>query len=310
MISNPHTTMQNVLEFKNASCRYGFNMVLNRVSFSVPRGSVTALLGPNGAGKSTAMRAAVNLLSPSSGEVTVLDTPSRKIGPAQLRRIGYVADGMDLPQWMTVDQFLAWCRPLYPQWDAALEQKLRAEFDLPGGRKLSDLSRGQRMKAALLSSLAYRPELVLLDEPFSGLDPVVRDEFIGGLLELAGNEGWSLLISSHDIEEVQKLADRVVVLNHGRVKLEESAEELIARHRQVEVLMPSDAPRPAQASGWIGISTSGRLARFIEPHYDEAELAKKIAQFLPGAVSHTVSAMPLRDVFVALVKAGKADAGA
>ena len=102
----------------------------------------------------------------------------------------------------------------------------------------------------------------------------------------------------------------MVVLNHGRVKLEESAEDLISRHRLVEVLMPSDAPRPAQASGWIGISTSGRLVRFIESHYDEARLAGKIAQFLPGAVSHSVSAMPLRDVFVALVKAGKADAGA
>ena len=301
--------MPNVLEFKNASFRYGANRVLNDVSFSVPRGSVTALLGPNGAGKSTAMRAAVNLISPGSGEITVLDTPSRKIGPTQFRRIGYVADGMDLPLWMTVDQFLAWCRPLYPQWDPELERKLRAEFDLPGSRKLSHLSRGQRMKAALLSSLAYRPELVLLDEPFSGLDPVVRDEFIGGLLELAGNEGWSLLISSHDIEEVQKLADRVVILNHGQVKLEENAGDLIARHRLVEVLMPSDAPQPAPASGWIGINSSGRLVRFIEPHYEAAALAEKIARFLPGAVSHTASAMPLRDVFVALVKAGKADAG-
>jgi ABC-2 type transport system ATP-binding protein len=301
--------MPNVLEFKTVSCRYGANRVLNDVSFCVPHGSVTALLGPNGAGKSTAMRAAVNLISPGSGEITVLGTPSRKIGPAQFRRIGYVADGMDLPLWMTVDQFLAWCRPLYPQWDAELERKLRTEFDLPGNRKLSHLSRGQRMKAALLSSLAYRPELVLLDEPFSGLDPVVRDEFIGGLLELAGNEGWSLLISSHDIEEVQKLADRVVILNHGQVKLEENAGDLIARHRLVEVLMPSDAPQPAPASGWIGVSSSGRLVRFIEPHYEAAELAAKIARFLPGAVSHTTSAMPLRDVFVALVKAGKADAG-
>ena len=302
--------MPNVLEFQNTCCRYGYNRVLTDVNFTVPRGSVTALLGPNGAGKSTAMRAAVNLLQPCSGEVRVLGTPSQKIGPAQLQRIGYVADGMDLPFWMTVDQFLGWCRPLYDRWDTALEAKLRGEFDLPPERKLGDLSRGQRMKAALLSSLAYRPELVLLDEPFSGLDPVARDEFIGGLLELAGNEGWSLLISSHDIEEVQKLADRVVVLNHGRVKLEESAEGMIARHRLVEVLMSSDGLRPEQASGWTNVNTSGRITRFVEPHYDEAELEKKIALYLPGAVGHTASPMPLRDIFVAFVKAGKSDAGA
>ena len=301
--------MDHLLEFKEASCRYGANRVLHDVSFRVPCGSVTALLGPNGAGKSTAMRTAVNLQAPSGGAVEVLGKPSRRLGPAEFRRLGYVADGMELPLWMTVDQFLSWCRPLYPEWDRALEDKLRREFDLPGDRRLAHLSRGQRMKAALLSSLAYRPELVLLDEPFSGLDPMVRDEFIGGLLELAGNEGWAMLVSSHDIEEVQKLADRVVVLDNGRVKLDESTEELLARHRLVEVLMPHDAPAPADTSGWLGIATSGRIVRFVEPRFDAAALDGKVAQFLPGAVSHTASPMTLRDVFVALVKAGKANAG-
>jgi ABC-2 type transport system ATP-binding protein len=301
--------MNHLLEYQNASCSFGAAKVLHDVSFCVPRGSVTALLGPNGAGKSTALRMAVNLLAPTAGGVTVLNTPSRRLGPAELRRLGYVADGMELPLWMTVDQFLVWCRPLYPQWDRALEQRLRTDFDLPGGRKLAHLSRGQRMKAALLSCLAYRPELLLLDEPFSGLDPLVRDEFIAGLLEMAGSEGWSLLVSSHDIEEVQRLADRVVVLDNGRVKLEESTEELLARHRLVEVLMPSDAPLPAKTSGWLNAGTAGRIARFIEPHYDERALNEKIAQFLPGAVSHTAVPLSLREVFVALVKAGKATAG-
>ena len=302
--------MNHLLEFNNVSRHFGFTKVLQEVSFRVPRGSVTALLGPNGAGKSTAIRIAVNLLAPTGGEVTVLSTPSRRVGPEQLRRIGYVADGMELPLWMTVDRFLAWCRPLYPQWDRALEERLRRDFDLPGDRKLSQLSRGQRMKAALLSSLAYRPELVLLDEPFSGLDPIVRDEFIGGLLEMAGQEGWGLLVSSHDIEEVQKLADRVVVLDHGRVKLEESTEELLARHRLVEVLMPGEfaIPSPRDA-GWLSLNMSGRIVRFVEPHYDERLLAEKLAQHLPAAESHTASVMPLRDVFVALVKAGKAAGG-
>ena len=245
--------MNHLLEFQNVSRSFGNNRVLHEVSFRVPRGSVTALLGPNGAGKSTALRMAVNLLTPTAGEVTVLDTPSRRVGPAQLRRLGYVADGMELPLWMTVDQFLAWCRPLYPQWDRALEARLRKDFDLPGDRKLAHLSRGQRMKAALLSCLAYRPELLLLDEPFSGLDPVVRDEFISGLLEMAGQEGWSLLVSSHDIEEVQRLADRVVVLDNGRVKLEESTEELLARHRLVEVLLEKEcAVPPGPAASWQG----------------------------------------------------------
>jgi len=99
-------------------------------------------------------------------------------------QIGYVSENMELPLWMTVKQFLDYCRPLYPNWDSDFEARLAREFDLPPATKLKDLSRGMRVKAALLSSLAYRPKLVILDEPFSGLDPLVRDEFIRGLLEL------------------------------------------------------------------------------------------------------------------------------
>lgn len=297
--------MDTLLEFSNVSRDFGMNTVLSGASFRLPRGSVTALLGPNGAGKSTALRIAVNLLAPSAGEVEVLGISSRRLGPEQFRRIAWVADGMELPLWMTVDQFLAWCRPLYPAWDRALETRLRIDFDLPGGRKLAHLSRGQRMKAALLSCLPYRPELILLDEPFSGLDPLVRDEFTSGLLELAGNEGWSVLLSSHDIEEVQKLADRVVLLDNGRISLQESCEDLLARHRMVEVLMPHDAPIPAPASGWLNAASSGRLVRFVEPQFQPDELPEKIARYLPGAESHTVTAMPLREVFIAAVKAAK-----
>lgn len=300
----------NLLEYEDVSRRFGGRNALTDVSFRVPRGSVTALLGPNGAGKSTALRMAVNLLAPTEGGVKVLGTPSTRVGPAELQRIGYVADGMELPLWMKVDQFLDWCRPLYPRWDRALEKRLRAEFDLPGDRKLSDLSRGERMKTALLSSVAYRPELLVLDEPFSGLDPIVRDEFIGGLLEMAGEEGWSLLVSSHDIEEVQRLADRVVVLNYGRVKLEESAEELLARHRKVEVLLEKELPHmPMGAYSWQGMEMAGRIVRFVETDYGELALAERIARCLPGPVSHTAEALPLRDVFVSLVKARKAAAG-
>jgi len=303
--------MENLLEYKDVKHRFGLTDVLHGVNFRVPRGSVTALLGPNGAGKSTALRMAVNLLAPTGGGVEVLGTPSQRVGPAEFRRLGYVADGMELPLWMTVDRFLAWCRPLYPQWDRDMEARLRKDFDLPGNRKLSQLSRGQRMKAALLSNLAYRPELLLLDEPFSGLDPVVRDEFIAGLLEMAGQEGWSILVSSHDIEEVQRLADRVVVLNYGRVLLEESTEDLLARHRAVEVLLEKEcAAPPASAESWQGLTSAGRIVRFVETNYSsEAALTERMAQHLPGIASHTATPMPLRDVFVSLVKAGRVTAG-
>ena len=302
--------MNSLLEFHEVSRKFGRSKALDGASFRVPAGSITALLGPNGAGKSTALKIALNLLRPSSGTVQVLGTDSRKLGPAELARIGYVADGMELPEWMTVDQFLAWCRPLYPKWDRDFESALCKQFALPADRKLKHLSRGQKMKAALASVLAYRPELLVLDEPFSGLDPLVRDEFINGLLELAGDEGFSVVLSSHDIEEVDRLADHVVMMNHGKALLNESTESLLARHRRVEVVLPeSFGDLPALPASWIGAEASGRVLRFADTAHEPVHFNEQAARVFPGCPPPDVQRYSLRELFVTLVRAGKADAG-
>ena len=195
--------MNTLLEYDNVTQRFGPLVALDGVSFAIAEGGVTALLGPNGAGKSTALRLAVGLDRPSCGDVTTLGVSARHLGPAQLREIAYVADGMELPWWMKVDQFFDWCRPFYPNWDRVLENQLRQRFEIPSGVRLKNLSRGQKMMTALVSHLSYRPRLVLLDEPFSGLDPLTRDTFLEGLLELADQESWAMVISSHDIDEVR-----------------------------------------------------------------------------------------------------------
>jgi ABC-2 type transport system ATP-binding protein len=302
--------MNSLLEFHQVSRKYGRSKALDGASFRVPAGSITALLGPNGAGKSTALKIALNLLRPSSGTVQVLGTDSRKLGPAELARIGYVADGMELPEWMTVTQFLDWCRPLYPKWDKEFEHTLCKQFALPTDRKLRHLSRGQKMKAALASVLAYRPELLVLDEPFSGLDPLVRDEFISGLLELAGDEGFSVVLSSHDIEEVDRLADHVVMMNHGKVLLDESTESLLARHRRVEVVLPeSFGDLPVLPPTWIAAQSSGRVLRFADTAHEAAAFEQAAAKTFPGCPPPDVQPYSLRELFVTLVRAGKADAG-
>jgi ABC-2 type transport system ATP-binding protein len=301
--------MTSLLEFHQVSRRFGRSQALKQASFQVPAGSITALLGPNGAGKSTALKIALNLARPSSGEVKILGTDSRKLGPPQLARIGYVAEGMELPEWMTVDRFLGWCRPLYPKWDVDLERTLRKQFGLPGERKLRHLSRGQRMKAALVSALAYRPELLVLDEPFSGLDPLVRDEFIAGLLELAGGEGFSVIVSSHDIEEVDRLADHVVMLNHGEVLLDENTESLLERHRRVEVLLPENfGTLPEFPATWISPQSSGRVLRFADTRHDPATFGPMAAKLFPGCPPPDVHPLTLRELFVTLVRTGKVDA--
>ncbi|GAA5127637.1 ABC transporter ATP-binding protein [Luteolibacter yonseiensis] len=302
--------MKPLLEFHQVTCRFSRSWALRHASFHVPAGSITALLGPNGAGKSTALKIALNLIRPSSGHVEILGVDSRKLGPAQLARIGYVADGMELPDWMSVDQFLAWCRPLYPKWDPDLERSLRKQFSLPGDRKLSHLSRGQRMKAALIAALSYRPELLVLDEPFSGLDPVVRDEFITGLLEIAGGEGLSVVVSSHDIEEVDRLADHVVLLNHGAVVLNEGTEPLLARHRRVEILLPPDLGElPQLPANWISPQSAGRVLRFTDTGHEPEKLARALSALFPGSPPAGIHPLGLRELFVTLVREGRADSG-
>jgi ABC-2 type transport system ATP-binding protein len=302
--------MSSLLEFHQVSCRFSRSWALRHASFRVPAGSITALLGPNGAGKSTALKTALNLLRPSSGHVEILGVDSRKLGPVQLARIGYVADGMELPDWMSVDQFLAWCRPLYPTWDADLERSLRNQFSLPGDRKLKHLSRGQRMKAALIAALAYRPELLVLDEPFSGLDPLVRDEFISGLLEIAGEEGLSVVLSSHDIEEVDRLADHVVLLNYGEVVLDEDTEPLLSRHRRVELLLPPDfGALPEFPASWIAPQSAGRMLRFTDTAYEPEAFTRSLLKLFPGCPPADIHPLSLRELFVTLVRAGKADSG-
>jgi ABC-2 type transport system ATP-binding protein len=235
----------NAIECEQLSRSFGPVPAVQGLDLAVPAGSIFALLGPNGAGKSTLLKLLLNLVTPERGRAVVLGRDSRRLCARDFERIGYVAEGQDLPDWMTVAQFIGFCRPLYPTWDSGLERRLLSSFELPLDRPLRKLSRGMQMKAALLSSLAYRPELMVLDEPFSGLDPLVRDDFIQGLLELPGDDRpRTIVVSSHDIDEVERLVDDVGYLSGGRLLVHETADGLRGRFRSVEVVGPGAAGAP------------------------------------------------------------------
>jgi ABC-2 type transport system ATP-binding protein len=224
--------MPSVIETVDLTRRFGRVDAVEGLNLHVPAGSLFAFVGPNGAGKTTTIKILLNLLKPTSGKAVVLGTDSRCLGPRELARIGYVSENQDLPEWMTVDQLIAYVRPFYPTWDETLCHKLKRDLDLTSRLPLKSFSRGMRMKAALLVSLAYRPELVVLDEPFSGLDPLARDELIRALLELTGEHNWTTLISSHDIDEVERLADTIAFIDKGRIFVTESVQDLVGKYRR------------------------------------------------------------------------------
>ncbi|MEZ5362364.1 MAG: ABC transporter ATP-binding protein [Bryobacterales bacterium] len=273
------------------------------LTFEVPRGAVYALLGPNGAGKTTTLQILMNLQRPSGGSAEVLGVDSRKLGAGDREHIGYVSENQKLPLWMTLDELLAFCRPLYPNWDEQLADRLVDMLELPRARKLREFSRGMKMKAALVVSLAYRPRLLLLDEPFSGLDPLVRDQMIQALVEIAAQDGMTTLVSSHDIAEIENIADYVGFLRQGRLCVSEPLDSLCGRFREVETLL-SDGSTPMAPfpRSWRNVERTGAVLRFVESRYERGESEARWEQLLPQASGIEASPMTLRQIFIALAR--------
>jgi ABC-2 type transport system ATP-binding protein len=292
-----------VITTTNLGMRYGRHTVLNGLNLEVPKGSVYALVGSNGAGKTTTLQILMNLLRGHTGAATVLGVDSRKLTVNEYARIGYVSEGQEMPDAMTVAEFLAFWRPFYPTWDNAREQELLQLLRLPLDRKLKHLSRGMRMKAALISSLSYRPELIVLDEPFSGLDPLIRDEFIEGLLAHADES--TILISSHDLAEIESFSSHVGLLEDGHMAFSEETTTLTNRFREIEVRAEIPALPPKLPSTWVRAETTAALVRFVETQWHPERTAQEIKEVFPTATAYQANAMPLRAIFVALAKAAR-----
>jgi len=296
--------MQYAIETQHLSRRFGRTEAVHDLTLNVPVGSIFALVGPNGAGKTTTIKTMMNLWQPSGGSARMLGTDSRKLGPATLRRIGYVSENQDLHEWMTVGQLMAYCAPFYPTWDTAFGAALARQLAVPLDKPIKRCSRGTKMKAALLVSLAYRPELLVMDEPFGGLDALVREEFSSGILEaVGGDRPWTVFVSSHDIDEVERLADWVGTINEGRLQFAEPVPSIIARFRQVEVALGDSARLPSNLpASWLAPEAAGRTIRFVESAFSEADLGPRVHAAFPGALDISASPMSLRQIFITLAR--------
>jgi ABC-2 type transport system ATP-binding protein len=257
----------------------------------------------------------MNLQPATSGAAEVLGLPSGQIRGTVLSRIGYVSETQEMPDSMTVGDFLKYLRPFYPTWDHALEKQLLADFTLPLDRELRHLSRGMRMKAAFVSTLSYRPELLVLDEPFSGLDPLVRDELIQGLLDRIGET--TIFLSSHDLAEIETFASHVGYLEQGSLLFSEEMVMLIRRFRQVEFRIDTSAiQEPELPESWLEVEHSGHHIRSKDSAFiTQEKTITHIRTIFPSASDVVFEPLSLRSIFLANARTNrsvraKSDSGA
>jgi ABC-2 type transport system ATP-binding protein len=297
-----------MIRVENLWKKFGRFDALRGLSFDAPEGSAFALIGANGAGKTTTIKVLMNIIEPTRGSATLLGIDSRKISPRQLAQIGYVSENQDMPSRLTVEEYVAYLRPFYSTWDRDLEASIARQLRLPLERKIGDLSHGMRMKMALMCALPYRPKLLILDEPFSGLDPLLRDEFMEGLLEQAGE--MTILISSHELGEIDGVATHVAFMDEGKLLFQESMSDLTGRFREVHVTLEAEAAKPTTVpKEWMQIRTIGNVLTFVDTRFDESGLSERVRSQIRGVREIDAEPMALRSIFTTLARAAR-DGGA
>ncbi|MFZ0662979.1 MAG: ABC transporter ATP-binding protein [Acidobacteriaceae bacterium] len=236
--------------------RYGNLAALDRVNMHVERGSIYGFLGRNGAGKTTAIRILAGLAEPTSGSARVLGFEAGRDRIAILQRTGFVIEKMLLP-YMTGRELLRFNRGFLPTWSDVNAKRYADALEIPMDRKFKKLSHGSKTKLCLLLALAQSPELLILDEPTAGLDPVVTDQLLRVLVEDFANDGRTILMSSHHLSEVEKIADWVGILDHGRLLLEARLDDIRARYRRIRVAgehLPATSPEILTTSASEGVT--------------------------------------------------------
>ncbi len=291
--------MTTVIELNNVTKQFGTNTALDQVSFQVPAGVVFALLGENGAGKTTTIRLMLGLAEPTSGSVQVLGLDCRRDGLEIRRRVGYLPERPTLYEWMTAAEIGWFTAGFYPDGFEQRYRTLITDFRVPLDRKLSQMSKGMRAKIGLSLAMAHAPELLILDEPTSGLDTMVRREFLESMVDIAA-EGRTVLLSSHQIGEVERVADIVAIMHAGRLLVLERLEDLKRTTRQLTITVAESATLlPAIDGMIIHQRHRGRQWDVLVRNLDEVSLEQlRFADGIVAIESHTPS---LEEIFVAYV---------
>ena len=281
--------------------RYDDVEALRGLDLRVPAGSICGFLGRNGAGKTTTIKVLLGIARATKGEARLLGTVAAAdaAGAAVRRRVGFVSDEKDLCDYMTVGEIIAFTRPFFPTWRADLEQKYLAKFELAPGREIKALSRGARTKLALLLALCRGAELLILDEPTAGLDPAMAEDVLQALVGHVASEEMTVFFSSHQIAEVDQIADHVAIVDRGRTVISGGLDDLRARHQRVQLVFAGNAPLAApKAPGVVRVQRQGRVLTVLTRDH-EALIAESRAW---SPVSVDAAPVTLKEIFLETVK--------
>lgn len=282
------------IEVEDLTVHYGRRTALDGVSFTVPEGSVYALLGRNGAGKSSLVRCLLGEQRPASGRTLLLGRDAWRERAAVLAEIGVVHESPDAPPAMTAVQLSRFCARLYPRWDGAgLSARLR-RFGVPENIPFGKLSRGQRGQVALGLALAPEPRLLILDDPTLGLDPVARRSVFEELIGDLADRGTTVFLTSHDLGGVEGIADRVGILQEGRLVVDEEVETLKRRFRRITFPPGQEVPELQDLTP-VAVASRGWRVEAVVARWDDER------SVLPAGASAEVSALTLEEIFLALV---------
>lgn len=290
-----------IASVQQLSRHFGKKAALFDVTLDLTRGRVFGLVGENGAGKTTLIKHLLGLHTAQAGTVRVFGSDPVLDPVAVLSRIGYLSEDRDLPEWMRVGELMNYTRAFYPRWDDGYALELLRMFELPRDQKIRTLSRGQRARVGLLVALAHRPELLVLDEPSSGLDPGARQDILAAVVRTIAEEGRTVLFSSHLLHEVQRVADHVMMLHAGRLVLNEPLDDLLQRHRLVTLRFSRAlATQPALpgALTWDGEGVEWTCL------CDGALAQLKEAAVAAGATAVEERAPSLEEIFLARTRVG------
>lgn len=284
-----------VIAIDGIAKRFGRHHVLEDVSLHVTPGEIFAFLGRNGAGKTTTIRMLLGLIKPDAGTIEVLGLDPGRRALEIRRRVGYLAEEQQMWPWMSVEQVIGFMAPFYPRWEHALAKRYLHDFELPAQTRVRNLSKGQSVRLGLLLALAHRPELVILDDPALGLDPIMRKEFNRDVIEHLQGEGHTVFYSSHLLYEVEPVADRVAILDRGRIVRVDATETLREQVRQIvfpaEVYQRLDVPLHR-----LDVRRAGHETAVV---IDEA--ADAIVRLKHADVPHRVVDLSLDEIFEAFV---------